>query len=247
VNHLAIKESVVAGTQKSKLETALKRLPKPELVKRLMDLAGESPELRQQLESNLDVELSTDHLIEEARRAIDKATYVPEREINRNFAYDYAAYRRVAWCLTQLACRGELHAAMELGERLYSKGGHQVEMSDEGQMSYDIAEQMKIVFDALSDSKVPIGGQLKWAWRIESADRTGFPCSDLLSAFWNREFPKHDLSEMADFLLEQIAVHDRSLKRGNGNFRRHRAAELAANMLTAAGRLSEAQQIDVER
>jgi hypothetical protein len=96
------------------------------------------------------------------RQAIADATDFDEREINRNFAYDYQAYREVKRGLGRLIDSGELRLAMELSLELMKQGSYQVEMSDEGSMTQDLEECLAVILKALKKCDLPASEVAAW-------------------------------------------------------------------------------------
>ena len=78
--------------------------------------------------------------VDQAHEQVADATDFDERDINRNFAYDYEAYREVKRNLGRLIDAGQLRLAMQLALELMKRGSYQVEMSDEGLMTRDIED-----------------------------------------------------------------------------------------------------------
>jgi hypothetical protein len=79
----------------SALRLALSRRKKAELVEALVELAEADRGLLRQLTARFDVATTPDELVAATQLAIADATDFDERQINRNFDYDYAAYSEV--------------------------------------------------------------------------------------------------------------------------------------------------------
>ena len=79
----------------AELRAALTRRKKAELVDVLMELAGADRGILRQLTTRFDVASAPDELVAATRQAIADATAFDERDINRNFDYDYDAYGEV--------------------------------------------------------------------------------------------------------------------------------------------------------
>src|SRR3954463_4723114 len=122
------------------LRQALARRKKAELVDVLMELAEADRGVLRQLTARFDVATTPDELVTATRLAIADATDFDERQINRNFDYDYEAYSEVKRNLGRLIDSGQLRLAMELSLELMKQGSYQVEMSDEGLMAEDIED-----------------------------------------------------------------------------------------------------------
>ena len=120
-----------------------------------------------------DLESPPPELAAATRQAIADATDFDEREVNRNFAYDSAAYTEVQRNLGRLIALGELRLAMELSLELMKQGSCQVEMSDEGLMTYDIEECLQVVVAALRKCDLSPGEIATWCKAMTNADRVG--------------------------------------------------------------------------
>src|SRR5204863_23938 len=105
----------------SVLRQALVKRTKDELIAALLEAAEENRQLFRQLEARFEVETPLDQLIESTHLAISDATHFDKRDMNRNFAYDYAAYAAVKKNFNRLIAARELPAAMELALELMSQ------------------------------------------------------------------------------------------------------------------------------
>src|SRR5437870_5139877 len=77
------------------LRNALASRSKAELVSTLLELAKADRGVLRQLTARFDVRAAPDELVAATRQAIADATDFDERDINRNFDYDYQAYEEV--------------------------------------------------------------------------------------------------------------------------------------------------------
>lgn len=71
---------------------------------------------------------------------------------------------------------------MQLSLELMRDGSYQVEMSDEGLMTDDIAECLKVVIAALKKSDVPPPRIVEWCVAMAERDRVGFICTEELKS-----------------------------------------------------------------
>jgi hypothetical protein len=138
-----------------RLRKALAKRRKGELIEVLVELAKEDRNVLRQLDAQFKLEAPPKELVAATRQAIADATDFDERDINRNFDYDYAAYDEVKRNLTRLVGLGQLRLAMELSLELMDQGSYQVEMSDEGMMTHDIEECLAVVVKAIKRSDLP--------------------------------------------------------------------------------------------
>jgi hypothetical protein len=138
------------------------------------------------LESPFSVEASPGELVAATGVAISDATDFDERDINRNFSYDYAAYSAVKRNFARLIDLGHLRSAMDLSLELMSQGSYQVEMSDEGLMAEDIKECLQVVIKALKKCDLPVNEVVTWCEGMIKRDRVGFICDTELRALRDR-------------------------------------------------------------
>jgi len=158
----------------AELRRALSRRKKAELVDVLLELAEEDRGTLRQLTARFDVAASPAELVAATRQAIADATDFDEREINRNFTYDYAAYDEVKRNMGRLITSGQLPQAMQLALELMKQGSYQVEMSDEGLMTEDIEDCLRVVLRALQKCDLPAKEVIAWCSAMLGNDRVGF-------------------------------------------------------------------------
>jgi uncharacterized Zn finger protein len=156
------------------LRQALAGRKKAELLDVLVELARADRGILRQLTARFDVATTPDELVTATRQAIADATDFDERQINRNFDYDYEAYGEVKRNLGRLIGSGHLRLAMELSLELMKQGSDQVEMSDEGLMTEDIEECLAVVLKALEKSDLPAAEVIAWCSAMLEEDRLGF-------------------------------------------------------------------------
>jgi hypothetical protein len=172
------------------LRQALARRKKAELVDVLMELAEADRGVLRQLTARFDVASAPDELVATTRQAIADATRFDVREINRNFAYDYGAYSEVKRNLGRLIGSGQLQLAMELTLELMKRGSYQVEMSDEGLMTEDIEDCLKVVLEALRKCGLPADEVIAWCSAMLESDRVRFVAREALESLRDH-FRKH--------------------------------------------------------
>ncbi|MFW6106843.1 MAG: hypothetical protein ACOC8H_01645 [bacterium] len=169
-----VKKIVGKANSVERLRKALAKSTKTELVDVLVELAQHDRRLFRQLGAQFHLESPAEELVDETRRAIMDATDFDERQINRNFDYDYAAYDEITRNLDRLVAEGQLPLAMELCLELMKQGSYQVEVSDEGMMTADIEECLAVVVKALKKSDLPPADVMAWCDRMLKTDRVGF-------------------------------------------------------------------------
>ena len=167
------------------LRQALARRKKAELVDVLVELAEADRGVLRQLTARFDVATAPDELVAATRQAIADATDFDERDINRNFDYDYEAYSEVKRNLGRLIGSGQLRLAMPLALELMKQGSYQVEMSDEGLMTEDIEDCLNVVLEALRKCDLPAAEVIAWCSAMLENDRVGFIAREPLQSLRN--------------------------------------------------------------
>lgn len=168
------------------LRQALTRRTKSELVDLLVQLAETDRGVLRQLTALFAVATTPEELVAATRLAIADATDFDERQINRNFDYDYEAYGEVKRNLGRLIDSGQLRLAMELSLELMKQGSYQVEMSDEGLMTEDIEDCLNVVFKALEKSDLAAAEVIAWCSAMLEKDRVGFIARESLESLRKR-------------------------------------------------------------
>ena len=170
----------------TELRQVLTRRKKSELVDALIELAQADRGVLRQLSARFDVATPPEELVTLTRQAISDATAFDERDMNRNFAYDYEAYAEVKRNLVRLIASGQLRLAMTLALELMKHGSDQVEMSDEGLMTDDIEDCLSVVIESLTKGDVPADDVIAWCTAMLASDRVGFIARKPLEALRQR-------------------------------------------------------------
>lgn len=108
------------------LRAALRKRTKDELIGLVLEWAEASRATQRELESRFGVQGPDQELVAQTRQAIADATDFDERDINRNFDYDYGAYQTVERNFGRMLKAGQLEQAMELALELMRSGSYQV-------------------------------------------------------------------------------------------------------------------------
>jgi hypothetical protein len=167
----------------------LAKRTKDELIDLLVELAGDDRNVLRRVAERIDLKAAPQELVAATRQAIADATDFDERDINRNFDYDYAAYGEVKRNFGHLIQSGELRLAMELSLELMEQGSYQVEMSDEGLMTQEIEDCLAVILPALEKCRLPAGEVQAWRIEMLKRDRVGFICQQELQALRDRLDP----------------------------------------------------------
>ena len=178
----AVKKVPRKADPAERMRGTLAKRTKDELIDLLMEFVREDHRFLRRLDARFESEIPPEEIVRLASVAISDATDFDEREINRNFSYDYAAYAEVKRNLGRLVAMGELRPAMELSLELMKEGSYQVEMSDEGMMTDDIEECLVAVIGAVAKSELPAAEVKAWCEAMLKSDRVGFICDEELKA-----------------------------------------------------------------
>jgi hypothetical protein len=179
------KKPAPAKQPTAKLHQALTRQKKADLVDVLLELAQADRGVLRQLTARFDVAAAPDELVATTRQAIADATYFDKRDINRNFDFDYEAYAEVKRNLGRLIDSGQVRLAMQLALELMKQGSHQVEMSDEGMMTKDIEDCLRVVLIALEKCDLPATEIVAWCSAMLDNDVVGFVARQPLQSLRN--------------------------------------------------------------
>jgi hypothetical protein len=138
------------------LRQALGRRKKAKLVDVLVELAERDRGILRQLTARFDVATPLEELVAATHQANADATDFDERQIDRNFDYEYEAYGEVKRNLNRLIGSGQLRLAVPLALELMKQGRYQLEMGDEGLMAEDIEGCLNVVLEAVRKSDLPV-------------------------------------------------------------------------------------------
>lgn len=170
----------------AELARTLARRTKKGLVDVLLELARADRGVLRQLTARFGVAAAPDELVAVTHQAIVDATDFDERDMNRNFEYDYEAYAEVKRNLSRLIEAGQWRQAMDLALELMKQGSCQVEMSDEGMMTEDIEDCLSVVIGAFKRCDLPVVEILRWCTAMLDSERVGFISRKPLEALQKR-------------------------------------------------------------
>jgi hypothetical protein len=173
------------SSPRERLQKALEKRTKADLIETLLVLAGDDNKILRQLELRFDVRAPFDDLVS-TRQAITDATAVDERRINYNFDYDHGAYRTVERNLGRLVEMSAFDEAMGLSLELMRRGNYQIEMSDEGMMTEEVEACLNVVVSALLEADLKSEVVASWCDAMIQADRVKFICEKELKALRKR-------------------------------------------------------------
>ena len=221
------------------IRSHLETLSKKQLVERLYQFATSDQDVWDELESECECQPQADshkELIRWTEDAIRDAT-----EPGLEWGGDYPKVREH---LKQLADRGQVAAVLELGAQLLQRGREQIELSDEGLMTDDLADCMKVVFSVLPKSSLEPAEQMQWVFDRSCED--GYCMTDAAAAkFWRRRFKRADWGKFADALCRELDTPTKQKRRMTieEGFRRQTVVTKAVEALKQAGRDNEAVEL----
>jgi hypothetical protein len=152
----------------------------------LLELARADRRVLRQLTAQFGVVAAPGELVAATHQAIVDATDFDERDMNRNFEYDYEAYAEVKRNLSRLIEAEQWREAMDLALELMKQGSCQVEMSDEGRMTADMEDCLSVVIGSCKRCDLPVVEILRWCTAMLDSDRVGFISRKPLEALRKR-------------------------------------------------------------
>lgn len=162
------------------LRDRLSQCPPGDLIDLLVELANSDRNVLRHLDAHIELALEPEELALVTRQAIADATRFDERDVNRNFPYDHAAYDQVKRNLTRLVRQGQLRLALELSLEVMDQGSLQVEASDEGLMLPEIEMCLQVVLAVLFQCDLPREEKIAWCHQMRHRDRVGIICEQEL-------------------------------------------------------------------
>ncbi len=226
------------------IEDALSRKTKKELLGLIREIMEENPDLMDEIETRFGIKGEPDSaLVKRIENEIINATSEPGWYDYRRGCGYRPDYSKVETGLKELLSRKQYDDIVRLGEKLFSLGKEQVEMShDDGETAYDISVCMKVVFSALKKSSMPNPEKMEKA--VDFLLRDEYELCYGLEEFWNQRFSKKDWSDLADRLIRRLKEFpDRGSLDFSSKFRRDRLTDEIINALENAGRQEEALEL----
>lgn len=160
------------------LRATLKRIRKVDLVEITLRVAAQAKASQWTLEHEVVLAKPLALLVHDIAAAIEIATHVDDRELNRNPPINWPAYEAVQRGFVRLIQMGAIDEAKTLALMLICKGGYQIECSDEGLMQEEIEDCLRPVISAVGGSP---GGDV-WASEMLRHDGAGMICRSELTA-----------------------------------------------------------------
>ena len=154
------------------LRATLKRIKKADLVELTLRVATQAKACQWALEREVELKKPLALLVHDIEAAIDIATHVDEREMNRNPPINWPAYEAVQRGFLQLIQKRAIEEAKALALQLVQQGSYQIECSDEGLMQDEIESCLRPVISAVAE----LPGGDAWASEMLRRDRMGMIC-----------------------------------------------------------------------
>ena len=216
-----------------KLETALKKLSKEQLIALVTQAVSFAPEIIPLCLSGVESKQKDAlTLVKDARKAVRKALEVPAWDDYDYHHQAYTDYEPVRKKLEVLRLSGFPGEVLELGFELIEDSQRQIEMcDDEGETQDAVARCMDIVLQALRDVDWPAHKKLLWAADAILTDE--FAVCDCFWEILREKHPSEAWSAVADTLSGRVAQHS-----GKG-FYRNSLVDMTIHALTEAGRDAE--------
>ena len=167
----------VAANEIALLKKALTKLPKTELVDRLLKSARLDHDLKWKWLKEFNITLPTSDLFESTIQAIDVATEVDEDQFGQNFDYSDSAYNLIKQNFKALTKDARWNEVCDLALILIKKGSYQAESSAEGLMVGDIEDCLNVIFNKIKKSTLSWEQIEKWAVKMVEHDRIGCICN----------------------------------------------------------------------
>lgn len=160
------------------IERTLQTRRKDSLIRILSKLCQENIYARWITEAELGVKKPVDLVLHDLQEAIQLATHVDEKQMNRNFSLDWEAYAEVKRLMEMLVSLSAITEAMEIAVHFMEKASRQIEYSDEGMMLEQVEASLKPILEALENHDET--QRSAWACRMQTADQVGFVCHEKL-------------------------------------------------------------------
>jgi len=223
------------------IEPFLQDKSKAQLVELLLELAGQHPDIAQDLIDRQEIlSGSTKKLVARLRKEIREVATEPGWQRHwsgEGYTPDYSGIRQK---LSALLEAGHPDEVLNLGRELMIVGLRQAgESDDEGETAGQVASCMPVIVEALDRSSLPPAAKLAWA--VEAVLKDPFEiCSDF-AEYLDRRHPKEAWNTLADQLLTQLKTFARSgsADEFSRNYARDQLGDWAIHALQHAGRSDE--------
>ena len=234
-------ENAPAEDMQKEIKLFLKDRTKTQLIELICDLAGQHPELAEDLiDRKHTISGNIEALVARLRGEIRDIGEEPGWQNywdGEGYTPDYSGIRKK---LEMLLEAGHADDVLPLGRELVSTGIRQVEESnDEGETATEIADCMHVIVEALDRSSLDVAEKLNWA--LDAVLEDQFELCEAFAEYLHRRHPQSAWHMLADRLLAR-------LKRSKGtecadkfsrNYERDRLSGWVIHALEQAGRGEE--------
>lgn len=224
------------------IDNYLEQKSKEELLNMVKGIITHHPEIRDEINYKTRIDTGKPSVLVKAiEKEIAKVSKEPGWQNHwKNIGYT-PDYSRVRNGLQKLLDKGHADEIVQLGEKLFSAGVNQIEQShDEGETADEVADSLKIVFDALGKCSMECVDKMERAVDFGLRDQYGI-CHGL-EVFWKRKYSKKNWGLLADRLLERISnvENKRQEDSFSRDYQRDRLTDEILRVLGNAGREEEA-------
>ena len=227
-------------TLNKKINDYLQSHTKQQLIELIHALVLRFPQVRSLLEDQNNLSSgSVATLLVEAKAEIEALGEEPEWDrhgwaVDGDFDLD-----RLQDYLHTLLEQGQADTLVELGEELLEAGSRRVEYEHEGESAMEIAECMKIIFQALTQSSLSDEDKILWA--IDRQLQDGYDLGTDAPQFWQQKFSPAAWSEVAENLAQRLAKSKPKSKQDDfsSSYHRDRVSDWLIYALEHAGRSDE--------
>ncbi|MEW6376082.1 MAG: SWIM zinc finger family protein [Thermodesulfobacteriota bacterium] len=223
------------------LKDFLEEQSKEQLIALLKDLSERYPNIREDLQDQLNLAKgSIKRLVAAVRKEIHELSSEPGWMNHWNHEGHISDYSHVKDRLKSLLAKGHADEVVTLGKELLEAGIRQVEMShDEGETGMEISSCLDIVFQALPKSSLSPIEQILWV--IDAELKDDYELCYGSESFWKKKQKVSDWSVVADKLMERL--NEFKLAKGGDsfsrNYRRDRLTNWIIHALENSGRCGE--------
>jgi uncharacterized Zn finger protein len=214
---------------------------KDQLVKLLLELAKQHPEIAQDLSDRRQLlSGSTKTLVARLRKEIHQTAARPGWQSHwdeEGYTPDYSEIRAKLEALLQA---GHADEVLSLGQELIKAGLRQAEESDdEGETATEVASCLPVIVEALDRSS--LAPPAKLAWAVDAVLQDPFDMCEPFAEYLDRRHPKAAWDALADQLLARLQAF--KSPRGDDSFMRNYARDRLSDWvivaLEQAGRADE--------
>jgi len=220
----------------------LENMTKDQLLEFIVNLIDEYPDIANRIEEKEDLKSGRAHKIVRSIRAeIEQLSSEPAWQNHWSGEGNIPDYSHIRTRLESLLSSGHADEVLELGKDLWDLGNEQVESSDdEGETGEQIAECMKVIFQALDKSTLAFPDQILWIIDAYLDDEFGM-LDDPKDYFDDNQYDENAWNEVANTLLNRLGNLPLSNKSEtfHEDYKRQQIVDWAIMALELSGREQE--------